>query len=80
VESFSCKYWSKTPQGDSLLVSGNIYLPRKRKLNGIIIANHYTIAKKCGSTQQCISNGMYLCFERICCYNARLCWLWYNER
>jgi pimeloyl-ACP methyl ester carboxylesterase len=45
VESFSCKYWSKTPQGDSLLVSGNIYLPRKRKLNGIIIANHYTIAK-----------------------------------
>lgn len=45
VESFSCTYWSQTPQGDSVLVSGKVFLPRKRNLNGIVVANHYTIAK-----------------------------------
>ena len=39
-----CAYWSQTPQGDSLLVSGKIYLPKNRELKGILIANHYTIA------------------------------------
>ena len=39
-----CAYWSQTPQGDSLLVSGKIYLPKNRQLKGIILANHYTIA------------------------------------
>jgi pimeloyl-ACP methyl ester carboxylesterase len=36
-------YWSQTPQGDSLLVSGRVYLPKQRYLNGIVIANHYTM-------------------------------------
>ena len=36
-------YWSQNPQGDSLLVSGRVYLPKNRDLNGIVIANHYTI-------------------------------------
>jgi len=36
-------YWSQTPQGDSLLVSGKVYLPKNRDLNGIIVANHYTM-------------------------------------
>ena len=39
-----CSYWSQTPQGDSLLVSGKIYLPKNRELKGLLIANHYTIA------------------------------------
>ena len=39
-----CAYWSQTPQGDSLLVSGKIYLPKNRQLKGILLANHYTIA------------------------------------
>lgn len=38
-----CAYWSQSPNGDSLLVSGKVYLPKNRKLNGIIIANHHTI-------------------------------------
>jgi pimeloyl-ACP methyl ester carboxylesterase len=42
--SISCTYWSKDSHGDSLLVSGKIYLPKERNLRGIIIANHYTIA------------------------------------
>ena len=41
--TFPVAYWSKTPQGDSLLVSGRVYLPKQRDLNGIVIANHYTI-------------------------------------
>lgn len=41
--SFPVSYWSQTPQGDSLLVSGRIYLPKRRYLNGIVIANHYTM-------------------------------------
>lgn len=41
--SFPVKYWSQSPQGDSLLVSGRVYLPKKRHLNGIIVANHYTM-------------------------------------
>lgn len=41
--SFPVSYWSQNPQGDSLLVSGRIYLPKRRYLNGIVIANHYTM-------------------------------------
>jgi hypothetical protein len=39
--TFPVAYWSKMPQGDSLLVSGRVYLPKERKLNGIIISNHF---------------------------------------
>ena len=41
--TFPVAYWSQDPQGDSLLVSGRIYLPKRRYLNGIVIANHYTM-------------------------------------
>ena len=41
--SFPVSYWSQDPQGDSLLVSGRVYLPKRRYLNGIVIANHYTM-------------------------------------
>lgn len=41
--TFPVAYWSQTPQGDSLLVSGRVYLPKQRYLNGILVANHYTI-------------------------------------
>lgn len=36
-------YWSQSPQGDSLMVSGRVYLPKNRNLKGIVVANHYTI-------------------------------------
>ena len=41
--SFPVAYWTTDPQGDSLLVSGRVYLPKRRYLNGIVIANHYTM-------------------------------------
>ena len=41
--TFPVAYWSTDPQGDSLLVSGRVYLPKRRHLNGIMIACHYTI-------------------------------------
>ena len=41
--TFPVAYWSVDPQGDSLLVSGRVYLPKRRYLNGIVLANHYTI-------------------------------------
>ena len=41
--TFPVAYWSRTPQGDSLLVSGRVYLPKQRNLKGIVIANHYTM-------------------------------------
>ena len=41
--TFPVAYWSKDAQGDSLLVSGRVYLPKQRYLNGIVVANHYTI-------------------------------------
>ena len=41
--TFPVAYWSTDPQGDSLLVSGRVYLPKRRYLNGIMIACHYTI-------------------------------------
>ena len=41
--TFPVAYWSQTPQGDSLLVSGRVYLPKRRYLNGIVLANHYTM-------------------------------------
>lgn len=46
--TFPCAYWSETPQGDSLLVSGRVYLPKNRELKGIVVANHYTI---CSDTE-----------------------------
>ena len=39
--TFPVAYWSQTPQGDSLLVSGRVYLPKQRNLNGIVISNHF---------------------------------------
>lgn len=41
--TFPVAYWSQTPQGNSLLVSGRVYLPKRRYLSGIVVANHYTI-------------------------------------
>ncbi|MBR1995827.1 MAG: hypothetical protein IJ989_01045 [Paludibacteraceae bacterium] len=41
--TFPVAYWSTDPQGDSLLVSGRVYLPKRRYLSGIVVANHYTI-------------------------------------
>ena len=41
--TFPVAYWSTDPQGDSLLVSGRVYLPKQRYLNGIVIGCHYTI-------------------------------------
>ena len=41
--TFPVAYWSTDPQGDSLLVSGRVYLPKQRYLNGIMIACHYTM-------------------------------------
>lgn len=37
------KYQSVSPQGDSLLLSGKIFLPKNKRAKNIIIANHYTI-------------------------------------
>ena len=42
--TFPVAYWSSDAKGDSLLVSGRVYLPKRRYLNGIVIANHYTMA------------------------------------
>lgn len=36
-------YRSVTPLGDSIWLSGKIFLPRNKKAKNIIIANHYTI-------------------------------------
>lgn len=41
--TFPVAYWSADAHGDSLIVSGRIYLPKQRYLNGIVIANHYTM-------------------------------------
>ncbi|MGN1239594.1 MAG: hypothetical protein ACI4TV_01820, partial [Paludibacteraceae bacterium] len=41
--SLSCVYRSVSPQGDSLWVSGRIYLPRTRRVRGVVLAPHFTI-------------------------------------
>ena len=56
--TFPIAYWSQTPQGDSLLVSGRVYLPKNRKLNGIIVANHYTITSDIEAPSNIISMEM----------------------
>jgi pimeloyl-ACP methyl ester carboxylesterase len=48
-------YWSQNPQGDSLLVSGRVYLPKNRNLNGIVIANHYTITSNADAPSNMLS-------------------------
>lgn len=58
--SFPVSYWSESPQGDSLLVSGRIYLPKGRTLNGIVIANHYTMTADVEAPSNMISmESMY---------------------
>ena len=39
-----CAYPSVSPAGDSLWVSGRVYLPRKRHVRGVILAPHFTIS------------------------------------
>ena len=58
--TFPVVYWSTDPQGDSLLVSGRVYLPKQRYLNGIMIGCHYTIT----SNMEAPSN--MLSMESIC--------------
>ena len=58
--TFPVAYWSTDPQGDSLLVSGRVYLPKQRHLNGIMIACHYTIT----SNMEAPSN--MLSMESLC--------------
>lgn len=41
--SLSCIYRSASPQGDSLWVSGRMYLPRTRRVRGVVLAPHFTI-------------------------------------
>ncbi len=53
--TFPVAYWSQTPQGDSLLVSGRVYLPKNRDLNGIVIANHYTITSNAEAPSNMLS-------------------------
>lgn len=36
-------YHTCTPQGDTILASGKIFLPREKRAKNIILANHYTI-------------------------------------
>ena len=48
-------YWSQNPQGDSLLVSGRVYLPKNRDLKGIVIANHYTITSNTDAPSNMLS-------------------------
>ena len=54
--SFSCAYWSKDVHGDSLLVSGRIYLPKGRELKGVVVSNHYTI----GADYEAPSRAFYM--------------------
>ena len=53
--TFPVAYWSKSPKGDSLLVSGRVYLPKQRDLNGIVIANHYTITSNAEAPSNMLS-------------------------
>ena len=53
--TFPVAYWSSTPQGDSLLVSGRVYLPKQRYLNGIVIANHYTMTSNAEAPSNMLS-------------------------
>ena len=41
--SLSCVYRSVSPRGDSLWVSGKVYLPRSRRVRGVVLAPHFTI-------------------------------------
>lgn len=43
-----CSYTSVQPNGDTLLLSGAVILPRNRHLRGVLLASHYTI----GSTHE----------------------------
>ena len=43
IEQIPVKYKSVLPNGDSIMLSGKIFLPKNTKAKHIIIANHYTI-------------------------------------
>ena len=53
--TFPVMYWSQSPNGDSLLVSGRVYLPKQRLLNGVVVANHYTICSDAEAPSNTIS-------------------------
>lgn len=43
VLQLPCTYTSIQPNGDTLLLSGKVILPRNRQLRGVVLASHYTI-------------------------------------
>ena len=43
IEQVPVKYKSVSPDGDSIMLSGKIFLPKKKEAKHIIIANHFTI-------------------------------------
>ena len=59
INQIPVKYKSVLPNGDSLLLSGKIFLPKNENAKHIIIANHYTIC----SNNEAPSNAS--CIEGI---------------
>ena len=43
INEVPVKYKSALPNGDTVTLSGKIFLPKKKEVKNIIIANHYTI-------------------------------------
>lgn len=43
IDQVAVKYKSVSPQGDTIVLSGKLFLPKNKKAKHIIIANHYTI-------------------------------------
>lgn len=43
INKIPVKYKSVSPTGDSIMLSGKIFLPKSKEAKNIIIANHYTI-------------------------------------
>ena len=56
VQQVPVKYKSITPNGDSVMLSGKIFLPPNKKAKNIIVANHYTICsnREAPSMANCI--------------------------
>ena len=43
IDQIPVKYKSTLPNGDTVTLSGKMFLPKKKKVKNIIIANHYTV-------------------------------------
>ena len=63
IEQHKLLYYSTDPNGDSILLSGCLYLPKQGDIRRLIVANHYTVCSNAEVPSQSLSFESVFCLK-----------------